>query len=159
MTVFPYLSPLDAEALAKRGVPAQWRYGLADRVRFSELDALGHVNNTVYLTWFETLRVNYLRDLGLSKFDGAAPYDLVLKHLECSYHAPTFLDEPYLLTARTVSFRNTSFRMEYAVFAPDCRAEGSAVILLVERESGAKTAIPQEIRQLFMDHDGAKAEA
>ena len=38
---------------------------MADRVRFGELDALNHVNNVVYLRWYETLRVLYLEAYGI----------------------------------------------------------------------------------------------
>ena len=30
-------------------------------VRWGDLDAMGHVNNTVYLRYFETLRIDWLR--------------------------------------------------------------------------------------------------
>ncbi len=30
-------------------------------VRFRDLDAMGHVNNAVYLTYFEEARVEYLK--------------------------------------------------------------------------------------------------
>ncbi len=39
-----------------------------ERVRFRDLDALGHVNNAVFATYLEQARIEYLRELGV--FDG-----------------------------------------------------------------------------------------
>jgi len=155
----PYLTPLNAEMLATCGVPAEWRFGLADRVRFDELDALAHVNNKAYLSWFEVVRVKYLSEYGFTTFKEASNYDAVLKQQDCSYHAPMFLDESYLVTARTVSFRNTSCRMEYGVFAPDLRAQGSALLVFVDRDTGAKVRIPDELREVLATRDGAVDES
>ena len=33
------------------------------QVRFSDLDVLGHVNNTIYFSYFELARVHYFREL------------------------------------------------------------------------------------------------
>ena len=33
-------------------------------VEWGEMDAYGHVNNTVYLRWFESARMEYFRRIG-----------------------------------------------------------------------------------------------
>ena len=151
----PFLIPLSASALAGRGVPSEWRFGMADRVRFAELDALKHVNHAAYLAWFEMLRVHYVRDIGLRSYDLASGPDIVLKSIDCQYHAPMFLSEEYIVTARTVSFRRSSFRMRYAVCAPDLRVEGAALSVLLERDTGSKAAIPGPVRDAFVARDNA----
>jgi acyl-CoA thioester hydrolase len=153
----PYLTPLGARDLAAYGIPPQWRYGMADRVRFSEIDALDHVNHTACLRWFESLRLPYCRDYGISRYDRSSP-ELVLKAVEARYHAPMFASEDYVVTARTVSFRTSSFRMEYAVFAPDLRTEGSAVVVLLQRDGSGRFEITEEMKQAFVERDGAHPE-
>lgn len=153
----PFLTALDRPALAAAGVPEPWAYGMADRVRFAELDALAHVNHTAYLRWFEALRVHYVRDYGISPYDGSGPR-LVLRHVEAGYRAPMFLGEDYIVTARTASFRRTSLRMEYAVFAPDLRAEGAAVVVLLERGADVKMPLTEAQRATLAARDGAVAE-
>ena len=64
----PLLTPLDIPTLRARGVPDVFNIGQADRVRFHELDVLNHVNNAVYLSWFESFRVAYMRDYGIANF-------------------------------------------------------------------------------------------
>jgi len=59
--MIPFLTPLDVAQLRASHIPEPWSYGIADRVRFGEIDVLGHVNNAAYLRWFENLRIQYLR--------------------------------------------------------------------------------------------------
>ncbi len=79
-----YLTPLPVLELRAAGVPAPWTFGLRDKVRFYELDALNHVNNTPYLLWFETLRVRWFSDYGLSDYGPDDP-TFVLKGVTCDY--------------------------------------------------------------------------
>ncbi|SNS45775.1 acyl-CoA thioesterase [Tropicimonas sediminicola] len=153
----PFLTPLGPDDLTRHGIPDTWRYGMADRVRFSELDALNHVNHTAYLRWFESLRLPYCRDYGISNYDADSP-ELVLKSVEARYHAPMFSGEDYIVTARTVSFRTTSFRMEYAVFAPDCRVEGSALVVLLQRDGSGKFPLTDAMKAALRERDNARPE-
>jgi acyl-CoA thioester hydrolase len=68
-----YHAPIDAPGLRALGIPAPWAFGLADRVRFAEIDALGHVNNTAYLTWFESFRLPYLKARGVTDYGPESP--------------------------------------------------------------------------------------
>lgn len=156
MTESEYLKPLGPETLRALEIPEPWQFGMRDRVRFEELDALNHVNHTVYLRWFETLRVEYVRAYGINPYDNTGP-ELVLKAVDMAYHAPMFLSEDYTVTARTISLRRTSFRMAYAVWAPTCRVEGTALIVQLNRETGEKEPISDTVRQTLIKRDGAEA--
>lgn len=153
----PYLAPLSPAQLDEAGVPPDWRFGMADRVRFSEIDALDHVNHTAYLRWFESLRLHYCRDYGISRYDAASP-ELVLRSVGAQYLAPMFVDESYVVTARTVSYRTSSFSMEYGVFSPDLKVMGTAVVVLLDRKGG-KFPLTDAMKETMRNRDCAVAEA
>lgn len=150
-----YLTPLSRTDLGDAGVPPEYTFGLRDRVRFSEIDALGHVNHTAYLRWFESLRVLYMRDRDISPYDDTGPL-IVLKSLTMEYRREMFLGEDYVVTARTASFRRASVEMHYGVFAPDLRAEGTAVIVLLARDGSGKHPLSEEQRERLIAMDGAQ---
>jgi len=150
----PYLTPLDRAQMDAFGVPADWPFGLADRVRFSEIDALNHVNHTAYLRWFESLRVLYMRDRGISPYDGTGPR-IVLKSVSMEYRREMVLGEDYVVTARTARFRRASLEMHYAAFAPDLRAEGTAVIVLLARDGSGKHPLSAAQIERLVEADGA----
>ena len=154
----PFLTPLTRAQLDGYGIPPDWPFGMADRVRFSEIDALDHVNHTAYLRWFESLRVLYMRDRGISPYDGTGPL-VVLKSVTMDYRREMYLGEEYVVTARTARLRRSSIEMHYAVFAPDLRGEGTAVIVFLDRESGGKHPLTDAQRDRLVALDGARVDA
>ncbi len=151
----PYLTLLDRDRMNAFGVPEGWPFGLLDRVRFSEIDALSHVNHTAYLRWFENLRVSYMRERGISPYDESGPL-IVLKSVTMEYRREMFLGEDYVAAARTVAFRRASVEMHYAVFAPDLRAEGTAVIVLLSRDGAGKHPLTDAQKSRLVRLDGAR---
>jgi acyl-CoA thioester hydrolase len=152
--VTPFLTPLDADALRRAGIAEPWSYGMADRVRFGEIDALNHVNNVEYLRWYETLRVNYLHDYGIYKHAGINP-KFVVKSVALDYKSEVFCGSSYINVARTTQMRNTSFTMQYVTFVDgQITTTGNAVIVLLNANN-MKCVLPDELRQIFITLDGA----
>ena len=138
-----YLKPLDKSALAELGIDG-WSYGYADRVRFHELDSLNHVNNAVYLRWFETVRVQYLQDYGLTNYSlsGDDPV-LVVRAQSVDYLKPLFHNETYVVTTRTSLLKPSSLVMEYAIFVgTEVRATGSTVVVSLQTVSYTHLTLP-----------------
>lgn len=154
----PYHTPLPARTLRGMGIPAPWTFGLADRVRFGELDAIGHVNHTAYLRWYESFRLPFLKARHVTDYGPASPR-LVLREVQCRYIAEMGLGEDYIVTGRVSRFRNTSFTMEFAVWRDgDCTAEGSAVVVLLNRDAPGRSPIPEAGKAAFLAEDGAVAD-
>ncbi len=146
--------PLLRDDLDRLGIPEPWSFGVADRTRFGELDALAHVNNTAYLRWLENLRIHYFKHYGIADYNGTPPR-IVLKSIGMDYKKEMGLHEDYVVTGRTAAFRTSSFTMEYAVWSGDLRATGFAVIVWLD-QSGAKYPLPDDLRRIFAQTDGAR---
>ena len=150
-----YLTPLDISALRGLGIPEPWVFGQADRVRFYEIDALGHVNNTAYLRWFETVRVGWFSEYGFSDYGPDDP-TFVLRAITCDYFAPMFLNESYVVTARCESFRQTSFKKVYGVWSEGrLKVSGSAVIVMTDKAGTTKVPLSDRMREVMAARDGA----
>ncbi len=151
-----YLTPLLSDDLRILDIPEPWAYGIADRTRFGELDALVHVNHTAYLRWLEALRIRYFFDYGISDYGPDSPR-IVLRQIGMDYLAEMGLNQDYVVTGRTTELRRTSFRMEYAIFVDgQQKTTGHAILVLLNRD-GTKRAISDEIRQTLINRDGAAA--
>lgn len=151
-----YHTPLTMDEMAAFGCTGHWPFGMADRVHFHELDALNHVNNMVYFSWFENIRVRYMQHRGLSNYDGApdAPR-LVVKSVTADYRREMRYGEDYLVTARTKAFRNSSFTMEYALWSGDLRATGEAVVVVLEPDGASKRRLSDALKTSFIEIDHA----
>jgi acyl-CoA thioester hydrolase len=159
----PYHTPLDGPALRALGIPEPWTFGLADRVRFGEIDALGHVNNTAYLRWFESFRLPYLQARHVTDYGPDSPR-LVLKRASCDYLAEMLQGMDYVVTGGARSMRTTSFTMDFAVWLPDPAgarqtAAGGAIVVLLNRHGPGRHPIPETGRQALQTLDGAIPES
>ena len=156
----PLLVPLSIDGLRAAGIPEPFAFGQADRVRFRELDVLDHVNNAVYLGWFETARIAYVRAYGLADYAPGAPRPaFVLKSVAVDYRAPLHLEDVYVVAARTRAYRRTSFTMAYAVASGGrIAATSEAVIVLMEEDFVTRRPLPEHYVAAFRDRDGAAFE-
>ncbi len=148
----PFLIPLEKLSLRKAGVPEPWTFGMADRVRFGEIDALNHVNNVAYLRWYETLRVHYLDHYGIYK-DIGSDAKFVVKSVSLDYKAEVSRTANYINVTRTVSMRNTSFTMEYATYVNGkITTTGDCVAVLLNADN-TKRPLSDSLRQTFITRD------
>lgn len=138
------------------GVEGAWFHARHHRVRWSEVDMFGHANHAAYAEWFEDARNDYLGQVGL-RFTAHTPGP-VLARLEIDYLKPVGHNADLLVTARTVALRTTSFTMEYAVWDGGCAARGRARCVLLVNATGARAPIPESLRAIFIDRDGAQLE-
>ena len=86
------------------------------RVRFAEIDAQGHVNNAVYLSYFEVGRVEWLRAAGLSYRElEAQGYGIVVVEVLAHYRRAAFFDDELTLRTELADLSRASIRFEYEV--------------------------------------------
>jgi acyl-CoA thioester hydrolase len=127
---------------------------MADKVRFGEIDALGHVNNAAYMRWYETLRVNYIIDYGLYDTAGTDT-KVVVKSVGLDFKAEVKHQSSYINLARTVEMRNTSFTMQYATLVDgQITTTGDAVVVLLNADN-SKRPLPDALRATLATRDGA----
>lgn len=71
------------------------------RVRSYELDSLGHVNNAVYMNYFEHARISFFRELGFGlRAYIEAGNAMVLAESQVKFRRPAFMDD--LIRVETV---------------------------------------------------------
>ena len=69
-----------------------------------------------------------------------------------------FLNESYIVTARCVSFRRTSFKKVYGVWSEGAlKVEGSAVIVMTDTAGTTKVPLSEDMRAVLRDRDGTVA--
>ena len=84
------------------------------QVRFSDLDILGHVNNSVYLTYFELARVYYFKYLLGTDWDWATDSVVLVKN-EVEYIRPILLHDVPEVEVYTAHIGSKSFTFAYNI--------------------------------------------
>lgn len=107
-------------------------------VRYRDLDTLGHVNNAVYLTYFEYARLKIFHDW----FTGENEPDFVIARAEVDYIKPIFI-ETVVIDAKVTHIGNTSFTLEYELLNQrgEVCARGKTVQVLVNSQTGEKLQV------------------
>src|SRR3954464_10997781 len=91
------------------------------QIRFVDIDRMGHVNNAVYLSYLETARLHYFKELG-----GVIDWykeGVILGRVEINYKVPiTLLDNLHVKTWCT-RIGNKSFDLSYSILKKDGEEE------------------------------------
>ncbi len=88
------------------------------QVRFSDLDVLGHVNNNIYLSYFEMARIHYLNEL-LGREWNWEKFSFVLVKNEVAYLKPVLLNQEPLVYVYVEHIGTKSFTLIYELKIDD----------------------------------------
>jgi acyl-CoA thioester hydrolase len=126
-----------------------WAYVHADRVRFGDLDPMGHVNNVDFLRFFESARIAFHRTI-VDNHDVSRPpagFGVVVAEVHAVYRAPAFYDEELLTAVRPVDIARSSYKLEFETRGDDrLLVEGHAVLVGYSYERRESVPLPDELR-------------
>ena len=116
-----------------------------ERVRFRDVDAMGHVNNAVYLTYLEEARAAWMLALGLAV---GHEFPIIIARAEIDFRSPARFGEEIEIGVKAGRFGTKSFDLEYELRAGD-RAVAAAKTICVayDYERGETVAIPDDWRE------------
>ncbi len=113
-------------------------------MRWSDMDAFGHVNNAMYFTYFEQARVDWLASIGVA-------HGLVLANISCTFFQA--LKYPAELEVRLHagppgrSSLNTYYEIRDRPEAGQLCALGHGTIVWYDHASGGSRPIPDAVLQ------------
>lgn len=121
----------------KAMLPATPTYPIRVRrpVLWGEMDALGHVNNTVYLRWFEEARVQY----SLHEKLGGALVASILAHQRIDYLSPVVYPDTVEVRVSVVKIGGASMTMAFEIWSEvqgRAVAKGEGVLVGLEPGEG-----------------------
>ena len=121
-----------------------------ERVRFGDLDANRHLNNVVFLRYFETARIGFLREL-MPALDPANPESngvgLIFAECRINYRSPVRFDEVVAVHCTVDDVRRSSFRVPFRMLVGDrLVAEGYGVLVGFDYAAQRAAPLPDELR-------------
>jgi acyl-CoA thioester hydrolase len=128
-------------------------------VRFRDVDAFGHVNNSVFLSYLEQGRIRYLAErLGRPiSLTAVEELPLILGRLEIDYRAPIFFNETVDVGTRVGWIGRTSFGMSHRLTAgTDAHlvAEAATVLVCYDYATARSVPVPDDWRAAFEAAEG-----
>lgn len=126
-------------------------------VAWGEMDALGHVNNTIYFRYFESARVAYLTKINFidpAANDGAAA---ILASTHCDFRKALAYPDMVEIGARVTEIGDDRFTMEYRLASRRLQkiaAEGKGIIVSYNYHEKRKTPLPEAVRRNIQAIEG-----
>ena len=117
-------------------------------VAWGEMDAMGHVNNVVYLRWFESVRMVYLERIGLMAHMQEHGIGPILAETRCRFRIPLEYPDEVEVGARVAKLETDRFLMEYAVASRNhalIAAEGDGLIVTFDYDAKRKAPVPEAV--------------
>lgn len=84
-------------------------------IRFNDIDVMGHVNNAVYLTYFEQARMKFFEDSIGSKWNWKEA-GILIGRVEIDYLSPVQLHDKVVIETYCNKIGNKSFELSYEIF-------------------------------------------
>lgn len=87
------------------------------KVRFSETDMFGHMNNCVAFTYFELARIEFFKELGFMQewVHESSETMIVVADLQCNFLKQVFFDENLKVYVKAENIGNSSLDLHYMV--------------------------------------------
>jgi acyl-CoA thioester hydrolase len=134
---------------------SDYKYKTPIAIRFSDIDAVGHVNNAIYLTYFEEARLRYWHEAihwDLSK-DG-----VIVGRSEVIYLKPILLRDQIICYVRTTRIGNSSFDIAHVLVRVTDHGEeicttGKTVCISYDYKANKSVSIPQTERERLIAFD------
>ena len=126
-------------------------FSLIVQPRFSETDALGHVNNTVLPVWFELARTPIFEIFTPSLAIGE--WKLILAKIDVSFLKQIFYGKEVEVKTYIQSLGNSSFVVYHEAWQENLKvAEGTAVMVHFDHDTQKSKPLPEDIKVALEKH-------
>jgi acyl-CoA thioester hydrolase len=122
-------------------------------VRFRDCDAMGHVNNAVYLTYLELARFAYWKAADIGRLAGDVSY--IIARVEIDFRSPATTGDVLDVAIAVTRLGRASFSMAYEIRNPEGRlaAAAKSVQVAYDYDAGKTVPLPDAIKQRIREFE------
>jgi acyl-CoA thioester hydrolase len=141
-----------------------WAHTHVERVRFGDLDAMKHLNNVVFLRYFETARINYLNQLmeshdpvmrvsptrarELAQDGDGTNFGFIFASCTIDYRSPAHFDEEVAIRVRPAEIGTKSLKLEFEMAVGErLIAEGHGILVGYDYERDRTVPLPDALKE------------
>lgn len=138
--------------------PNHYHFRTSVEIRWSDLDAFQHVNNAIYLTYFEQGRIKYFKELAIPwnwRETGA-----ILAHAEVDYWAPLHFNDQAWIYVRCSRLGQKSMDFDYLIAVEQADGElkvattGKTSLVAYSYVKSLSVKLPNEARKAIEIAEG-----
>jgi acyl-CoA thioester hydrolase len=128
--------------------PKDFKHKYTVTVRFHEVDMLGVCNNAIYINFFETARLEYIKAAGLMPekgiFSDGKLFFMVRN--EINYRSNAYYDDVLEVYSRISYIKNSSFGYDHLIIKQktgETIVDGKGVVVFVDPKTRKSTSLPE----------------
>ncbi|PLR95312.1 acyl-CoA thioesterase [Bacillus sp. T33-2] len=117
-------------------------------VRFSETDALGHINNTSYFIYLEEARIRFIESLGY-RMD-TNDWNFILASTKCDFISQGYFDQTLTVKTYVSRIGTKSFQLEHDIVCGQTYqliAKGNAVMVFFDFKKQKSEIMPELLKE------------
>lgn len=138
----------------------RYKHKINITVRFSDLDALGHVNNATYLSYIQDARIAYFNKI-LNRKTNDLKYNAIIARIEIDYMNQICLGDNVAVYTRYTSVGEKSCDVENLVVIENGKeniiaAHSVSKVVSFDYRTGKSIPIPDSWRKAINTYEGLK---
>lgn len=124
-------------------------------VTWSEMDAMGHVNNINYFRYFDYARSKYLFESGCYDLFLQLGIQFVIKSISCHFFLPIKFPDVLIIGARVDRFNDDYYIMEHFITTESLGlvAYGEVELAMIDTLSSKRVDIPRDVCLLINEFE------
>ncbi len=121
------------------------------QIRFSDCDMLQHVNNAVYLQYFETSRIKFFKS-EIPTWDWKKKGIILLKNV-VEYKLPLLLTDECVVEVNCIHIGSKSFTLSYHLKVGDVlKSYGESILVCFDFYDNKTIELPDDLKSVLNKH-------
>lgn len=124
------------------------------QIRFNDIDMFGHLNNSVYIQFFDMGKYAYFRQFMTDTF-GSEPTAPVVANINCDFLEPTKIDERLEVLTAITEIADSSMVLQQRIISSAGRVKCTArtIMVNIDLATGRPTTVSDEWRKKISDYE------
>ena len=130
-----------------------FKYTQEIKTRWRDMDAIGHINHATYLTYFETVRVDFLNKLGFDLLKRGMDVGVILASMKIDYIRQSSHPNEFALGCRIIRLGHKSFDLLSVIFdknKPTPVAIGVFTLVTFDYKTQKSIALTENIKSHYL---------
>lgn len=131
-----------------------YRHTLPVQIRFNDIDMFGHLNNNVYLQFFDQGKYAYFRQFMDGTF-GSEPTAPVVANINVDFHRPAHIDDKLIVSTAVTEIGESSIIMHQKITDAQGNTNCTARVVMVniDTRTGQPTPVSHAWRKCLSEFE------
>ena len=137
----------------------KFKHTLPIQVRFNDVDSFGHVNNTIYFSFYDLGKTTYFDEVR-RQFPELSDIAAVIVNAQVDFLLPVYMAEQIAVQTAVIEIGNKSFKLQQQVIntkTGEVKCVCRTIMVGFDKKSSTSQPIPDEWKTAITEFEGGEA--